>query len=74
MQEVEGKVAYEEHERRTLPCSRIELCERFLASDEYRAFLERQKTAPLHVSFFQKRICSCMVSVRLTGTSNAIPL
>ena len=33
---VEGKIPFEEHERRTLPCSRLELCERFLASDECR--------------------------------------
>ena len=31
---VDGRVTFEEHERRTLPCSRLELCERFLRSDE----------------------------------------
>eukprot|EP00966_Prymnesium_polylepis_P134288 3104075-Prymnesium_polylepis.1 len=42
---VDGKVTFEEHERRTLPCSRVELCQRFLNSDVYKAFLARKGTA-----------------------------
>jgi len=28
-EKVDGKITFEEHERRTLPCSRVELCDRF---------------------------------------------
>ena len=40
---VDGRVTFEEHERRTLPGSRVELCQRFLESNEYKAFLARKK-------------------------------
>ena len=69
---VDGKLTFEEHERRTLPCSRLELCQRFLDSDEYKAFLARKKSQPLHVSFFQKRICSCMVDEKMTQCADSI--
>ena len=113
---VDGKITFEEHERRTLPCSRVELCERFLTSDDYKAFLERKKSAaeaaataaqakaaetaaaaaaagapakaaavakaataaaakagqPLHVSYFQHRICSCMVDEKMTQCADSI--
>ena len=69
---VDGKVTFEEHERRALPCSRLELCKRFLDSDEYKAFLARKQRGPLHVSFFQKRICSCMVDEKMTQCADSI--
>ena len=68
----DGKVRFEEHERRTLPCSRLELCERFLDSDEYEAFLARKNTSKLNVSFFQKRICPCMVDEKMTQCADPI--
>jgi hypothetical protein len=125
-EKVEGKVTFEEHERRTLPSSRVELCERFLKSDEYKSFLERTKSTaeaaaavaaakaaettaaaaidqapaaaakaeaaakkaavaaataaakaakagkPQHVSFFQHRICSCMVDEKMTQCADSI--
>ena len=123
---VDGKITFEEHERRTLPCSRLALCERFLTSDDYKAFLTRQKSVaeaaaaaaqakaaataaaaainqppaaaakaaaaaakagaaaakaaavsakagkPLHLSFFQHRICSCIVEEKMTQCADSI--
>jgi len=69
---VDGKVTFEEHERRTLPCSRVELCQRFLDSREYAAFMEEKKLKPLHISFFQKRVCSCMVDEKMTQCADSI--
>ena len=69
---VDGKVAFEEHERRTLPSSRLELCKSFLVSDEYAALLERKESKPLNFSFFQKRICSCMVDEKMTQCADSI--
>ena len=74
---VDGQVTFEEHERRTLPCSRLALCERFLESAEYKAFLLRKGSEgvprePVHVSFFQKRICSCMVDEKMTQCADSI--
>ena len=68
----DGKVRFEEHERRTLPCSRLELCNRFLDSDEYKAFLAKNEVEPRHVSFFQKRVCSCMVDEKMTQCADSI--
>ena len=83
---VDGKIKFEEHERRTLPCSRKELAQRFLDSPEYKAFLERKNAErlrlpadkrlaeyqPLHISFFQKRVCSCMVDEKMTQCADSI--
>jgi len=69
---VDGKVIFEEHERRTLPCNRKELSERFLESAEYKAFMERTNSNTLHFSFFQKRICSCMVDEKMTQCADSI--
>ena len=69
---VDGKVTFEEHERRTLPSSRKDLCERFLVSTEYKEFLARKESAPLHLSFFQKLICSCMVDEKMTQCADSI--
>ena len=71
-EKVEGKVAFEEHERRTLPCSRVELCQRFLDSNVYKDFLERKGKQPLHISFFQHRVCSCMVDEKMTQCADSI--
>ena len=56
----------------SLLCSRLQLCERFLESSEYKAFLERKISQPLHVSYFQKRICSCMVDEKMTQCADSI--
>lgn len=69
---VDGKVAIEEHERRTLPSNRNALCQRFLDSDEYKAFLDRKQKEPCSISFFQKRICSCMVDEKMTQCADSI--
>ena len=66
------QVSFEEHERRTLPGSRLELCKRFLESEEYAAFLERKESQPLNVSFFQRRICQCMVDEKMTQCADPI--
>lgn len=76
-EKTDGRIKFEEHERRTLPCSRLELCQRFLRSDDYKAFFERKASEgkelkPLHVSFFQKRICSCMVDEKMTQCADSI--
>ena len=44
----------------------------FLASPEYQSFLARKEKEPLHVSFFQKRICSCMVDEKMTQCADSI--
>ena len=67
-----SQVAFEEHERRTLPCNRLQLCQRFLESNEYKAFLERKGKTALHVSYFQKRICACMVDEKMTQCADSI--
>jgi hypothetical protein len=55
-----------------LPAPLPQLCKRFLDSPEYKAFLQRKESKPLHVSFFQKRVCSCMVEEKMTQCADSI--
>ena len=42
-------------------------------SEDYKDFLERKGgRKPLHISFFQKRVCSCMVDEKMTQCADSI--